>query len=207
MAGRTSPKQRNTLSTMATEASTEAELQAWREAHEHLSKAILVAKEAVAVAKAQRRYWLEEVCANLTPEGKLVINSVWKKPMKVTRKTPPKRKPVDKSSSTKRKRKADATGEDAKNPKKAIKRKDWQKSMRLTLKVPKTEAAMTPHDVTRMSMAQMYGDHQGSEETQRPAMSPMQTAQSDTTPAFPQAVRQRRCLLHHMISCSSRMLL
>lgn len=162
----------------------EAELQAWREAHEHLSKAVLVAKEAVEVAKAQRRYWLEEICANLTHDGRLVNTSVWKKATKTTRKAPAKRKSGENASGTKRKRKADNAGQDAKQDPKKAKKKD---SIRVTLKVPKTEAAIVPN----ISMAQIYGDQQGMDE-QRSVMSPMQLAQSDETQSSfpPPAVRE-----------------
>ena len=37
------------------------ELESWREVHGLLIKAVLVAREAVAVKKAQRRFWLEEI--------------------------------------------------------------------------------------------------------------------------------------------------
>lgn len=59
----------------------EQKIKSWREVHKLLSQAVLVAKEAVDAAKAQRRYWMEEICANLTTEGTLVSASVWKKPI------------------------------------------------------------------------------------------------------------------------------
>ena len=37
------------------------ELESWREVHGLLTKAVLVAREAVAARKAQRRFWLEEI--------------------------------------------------------------------------------------------------------------------------------------------------
>lgn len=74
---------------------THSELEAWRQVHAHLSKAILVATEAVAVAKAQRRFWCEEIHANLTLEGKLVNTSSWKKS---TRKPGTKRKAAGSSA-------------------------------------------------------------------------------------------------------------
>ena len=37
------------------------ELESWREVHGLLIKAVLVAREAVAAKKAQRRFWLEEI--------------------------------------------------------------------------------------------------------------------------------------------------
>ena len=68
----------------------DAELEAWRETRQNLIEAVLVARESVAAAKSQRRYWLEELCANLTPEGKLGTNSTWRSAP--TKKAAPKRK-------------------------------------------------------------------------------------------------------------------
>jgi outer membrane biosynthesis protein TonB len=59
------------------------ELNAWRQVHEQLANAVIIAKEAVAAKKLQRRFWLEEICANLTEEGKVTANSVWKRPVPV----------------------------------------------------------------------------------------------------------------------------
>ena len=56
------------------------ELEAWKQIHQHLKKAILIAQEAVRAKKMQRRYWMEEICANLTEEGKLISTSVWQRP-------------------------------------------------------------------------------------------------------------------------------
>lgn len=77
------------------------DIESWRKIHKNLIESVIVAKEAVAAEKAQRRYWLEEICANLTPEGKLTAASIWKKPSKKAggkRKPPkaaPKRKKAD----------------------------------------------------------------------------------------------------------------
>ena len=68
-------------------------------------KQSLVAQEAVAVAKANRRYWLEEICANVTPEGKLINTSSWKKSGKSTRKPAAKRKATASGTKAKRQRK------------------------------------------------------------------------------------------------------
>lgn len=170
-----------TDATDATTSSTEAELQAWREVHEHLSKAVLVADEAVNVAKAQRRYWLEIFCANLTPEGKLVNTSAWKKA--TTRKTAAKRKPAEKSSTAKRKRKANETDDD--------KRQNWQKSIRLSVKVPQTTTDAA------MSLAHLYAGDQTTYNIgeDQPAMTPMQAAQSGVAASFPPAVRHLAALL------------
>lgn len=56
-------------------------LEAWRQVHSHLIRAVTVAREAVAAKKAQRRFWMEEICANLTEEGSLTNSSVWKRPV------------------------------------------------------------------------------------------------------------------------------
>lgn len=58
----------------------EQSLEYWKEVHQQLINAVLISKDAIAVQKAQRRYWLAEINANLTPEGKLTNNSVWKRP-------------------------------------------------------------------------------------------------------------------------------
>lgn len=70
--------------------STENEdLEAWKQVHAALLQAVFKAQDAVDAAKAQRRYWMEEVCANLTPDGKLKPTSVWKRPVPL-----PKNKPA-----------------------------------------------------------------------------------------------------------------
>ena len=58
-----------------------AEIKSWREAHKLLSHAVLVSNEAVDSIRAQRRYWMEEICSNLTSVGTLASTSVWKKPV------------------------------------------------------------------------------------------------------------------------------
>lgn len=83
-----------------------SELKTWKEIHSHLSHAILVAREAVDVAKAQRRYWLEEIAANITDEGKLTAASVWKKPTTVKKTSVKKRSPKEKKEKPEKKRKA-----------------------------------------------------------------------------------------------------
>ncbi|KAI2496868.1 hypothetical protein MHU86_17615 [Fragilaria crotonensis] len=87
-----------------------SEIKAWREVHARLTEAVIVAKEAVAAAKAQRRYWLEEIAANLTPEGKLTAASIWKKPSKV--KAVVKRKSLPKAMSKRKKSDDTETDED-----------------------------------------------------------------------------------------------
>ena len=39
---------------------------AWRQVHAHLVKAVNIAREAVAAKKLQRRFWLEELTANVS---------------------------------------------------------------------------------------------------------------------------------------------
>jgi hypothetical protein len=56
-------------------------LEAWRQVHAQLLRAVTMAREAVAAKKAQRRFWMEEICANLTEEGSLTSSSVWKRPV------------------------------------------------------------------------------------------------------------------------------
>uniref|UniRef100_A0A7S1UR26 Uncharacterized protein n=1 Tax=Grammatophora oceanica TaxID=210454 RepID=A0A7S1UR26_9STRA len=76
------------------------DLAAWREAHIHLQQAVLVAREGLSVARAQRRYWLQEIAANIAVSGKLVPSSSWRKSHSFSkkptnkRKTPPSTKPT-----------------------------------------------------------------------------------------------------------------
>lgn len=86
-----------------------SDIESWRTVHESLIESVIVAREAVAAAKAQRRYWLEEICANLTPEGKLTAASIWKKPSK---KGGGKRKPPK----VPKRRKSDDTETDEEEP-------------------------------------------------------------------------------------------
>lgn len=55
-------------------------IEAWRQVHSHLVRSVAIAREALAAKKAQRRFWMEEICANLTEEGNLTPTSVWKRP-------------------------------------------------------------------------------------------------------------------------------
>lgn len=89
-----------------------SEIKAWRQVHARLTEAVIVAQEAVTAAKAQRRYWLEEIAANLTSEGKLTTTSVWKKPSKV--KAIVKRKALPKAIS--KRKKSDDTETDEEEP-------------------------------------------------------------------------------------------
>lgn len=66
----------------------------WKEVHSVLTEAVNREKETITSLRAQRRYWLEELGANLD-QGKLTATSVWRKPIalkKGRKKTPGKRK-------------------------------------------------------------------------------------------------------------------
>lgn len=55
-------------------------VEAWKQVHFHLTKAVIVARQSIEAKKRQRRFWLETICNNLTEEGKLAPHSVWKRP-------------------------------------------------------------------------------------------------------------------------------
>lgn len=87
------------------------DIDTWKQLHKKLLEAVLVAREAVAAQKAQKRFWLEELAANLTEDGKLTATSVWKRP---SRKILTKKKP----KSSKRKRETDGNTKPPKKQKK-----------------------------------------------------------------------------------------
>jgi hypothetical protein len=93
-----------------------SELDAWKEVHATLTEAVKRAQDAVHAQKAQRRFWMEEICANLTGEGKLKPTSVWKRPV-VQKKSAVKKPTVPKTAGTKRKKK-DPEAKPAKKPRK-----------------------------------------------------------------------------------------
>ena len=70
----------NTL--MVDEGNDDTEMGPWKEVHQQLINAVIISKDAIAIQKAQRRYWLTEINANLTEDGKLTATSVWKRPGK-----------------------------------------------------------------------------------------------------------------------------
>jgi hypothetical protein len=131
--------------------SSQNELGAWRQVHEHLTKAVAIAREAVASKKLQRRFWLEEVCANLTEEGKLTQTSVWKRPVppkKTAAKKPPKQK---EPTAKKRKKKAEPKPKRIKKKKTEAAEDDVEddeepkaKKIRLKLKKPTAKASPPP---------------------------------------------------------------
>jgi hypothetical protein len=97
----------------------------WLETHRLLSQAVLVANEAVDAARAQRRYWMEEICANLTADGTLISTSGWKIPTApkkmVTKKPRIRQEPTTrKPTMVRRKKKDDPNSEP---PKKKLKLK------------------------------------------------------------------------------------
>jgi hypothetical protein len=95
-----------------------SELDAWKEVHATLTEAVKRAQDAVHAQKAQRRFWMEEICANLTGEGKLKPTSVWKRPV-VQKKSAVKKPTVPKTAGTKRKKKdPDTSAKPAKKPRK-----------------------------------------------------------------------------------------
>lgn len=94
------------------------ELDAWKEVHATLTEAVKRAQDAVHAQKNQRRFWLEEICANLTGEGKLKPTSVWKRPV-VQKKSAVKKPSVPKTAGAKRKKKdPDTNLKPAKKPRK-----------------------------------------------------------------------------------------
>jgi len=53
------------------------DLEAWKEAHRHLTLAVVMTKDAIVAEKAKRRYLLEEIYTNVTIEGTLAPTSKW----------------------------------------------------------------------------------------------------------------------------------
>jgi hypothetical protein len=60
----------------------EDEVRAWKEVHSTLLMAVNKAQEAIAIQKAQRRFWLEEIVYNLDDAGRPTNRSVWKRPVR-----------------------------------------------------------------------------------------------------------------------------
>ena len=109
----------------------QSQLEAWKEVHASLTEAVLIAREAIASKKLQRRFWLETICANLShpSEAKttsivnssesfpsqiplLLPHSVWFKPDQRKKKRGSKKQPI-----------APTTSEDAPKTKKARRKK------------------------------------------------------------------------------------
>ena len=131
--------------------SIQTELDAWRQVHDHLSRAVAVAEEAVAAKKLQRRFWLEEICSNLTEEGKLTSTSVWKRPVQ-PKKTAAKKAAKPKDGPTKkRKRKSDPKPKKTKKKKEEEEEEDGddeeqqpKSKMRVKLKAPSAKRSSPP---------------------------------------------------------------
>lgn len=105
----------------ATAEDPESLVESWRQVHSHLVEAVQVARAAVAAKRAQRRFWLEEICGNLSESGKLLPTSVWKRPIA------PKKTPAKKAAAAK-KRKTKATEKPRKPRKKATKKETNEES-------------------------------------------------------------------------------
>ena len=112
-----------------------AEIKSWREAHKLLSHAVLISNEAVDAARAQRRYWMEEICSNLTTAGTLVSTSVWKKPV-APKKVIKKRRKKDEEESPNK----STTNKKVKAAPRR-KKKDEEKPAKKTLKLKLSAAA------------------------------------------------------------------
>jgi hypothetical protein len=56
----------------------------WREVHSTLLLAVRKAQDAIAIQKAQRRYWMEEIAWNLGEDGSLTPFSSWNRPVSVS---------------------------------------------------------------------------------------------------------------------------
>lgn len=99
-------------------------IDAWREVHRHLTLAISAAQDGIVAEKSKRRFLLEEICANVTAEGKLTQNSSWKeqvtlsmlKPKKSSSSSPPSNTPLNRTDASASRSKARADGK--KPPKK-----------------------------------------------------------------------------------------
>lgn len=95
-------------------------LDSWKQIHGQLTKAVLISQEAIAAKKLQRRYWMEEICANLTEEGKLTHSSVWKRAV-------PSKKSTSKKAVTKKRKKTEQKSKEPKQKKAAAKKKKMEK--------------------------------------------------------------------------------
>ena len=157
------------------------ELESLRQVHRSLVEAVKVSLSSVAAQRAQRRYWLEEICANLDGDGRHQASSVWKRPS-TTKKQVSKRS-VSKSTTAKRKR--TSTPGVAKPVKKPRKKKSLDGGTKKTAKpenpvqasITKTSATETPDtDVRSVGDA---GRSTGITDTQR---SESLTAEATTGP-------------------------
>jgi hypothetical protein len=129
---------------------------------------VLVAKEAVAVAKAQRRYWMEEICANLTPEGKLTATSVWKKPTETPssrKKTTTKRKQQQQQLPERPRKTEDTDDEEAPAKKLKTKRKkkmdDEPKKKRIRLSLKNQKDKKAEREIVEVHAEENANDSEG----------------------------------------------
>lgn len=112
---------------------------AWREVHATLLKAVQTARDAVAILKMQRRYWLEEIAWNLDDSGRVASHSVWKQPICVAQKpeTNSKRKSI--GQAVKRKKTSphstEKSGSSQKEPKRQKKNADGASGGKKTPKI------------------------------------------------------------------------
>lgn len=120
----------------------QSQLEAWRDVHTHLVHAVGIAREAVASKKLQRRFWLEEICSNLTEKGRLVTSSVWNRPTAPKRTAKRAAKASGANTTKKRKKKATVVSATVKTKKPRKKKSDQQK----TEKEVKTPLSMDPPD-------------------------------------------------------------
>jgi hypothetical protein len=67
------------MSEKDTAADESSSIDPWQQIHTTLLAAVREAELAVAAQKSQRRFWLEELCGNLTEDGSLTATSVWKR--------------------------------------------------------------------------------------------------------------------------------
>ena len=68
------------------------EVGAWRNVHSTLLLAVHEAQKAIAVQKAQRRFWLEEIVHNLDDTGRPANRSVWQRPVQARMETKKKKR-------------------------------------------------------------------------------------------------------------------
>lgn len=96
------------------EETTETELEKWKSIHSLLKQSVSKALEEIAILKAQKRYWLEQLAFNLNDAGKVEPNSTWEKS---SDKNLPK-VPKTASSAKKRKQQTGSVASNSKSKKK-----------------------------------------------------------------------------------------
>jgi hypothetical protein len=120
---------------------------AWREVHSTLLLAVQKAQDAIAIQKAQRRYWLEEIAWNLGEDGSLTAFSSWNRPVPLTKssKSAPIQRgiPVAGTGSSRKKREAAAPSDSLDNAKPAKKprAKKADQNLELVAKMPRKSKA------------------------------------------------------------------